>query len=121
MADMMDTLKGLLGDNAEDKIKSALGALNAAGISGSDSDRGSSDNESDNKPAPVPAQNQQFNAENLEYIMKIKNIADELSHPSDARSNLLMSLRPYMRGSRQKGIDNAVRILNLTKFSGLFR
>ena len=112
----MDTLKGILGDDAEDKIKSALGALNAAGSSAQQENH---DSKPDNKPAPV--QNQQLNPENLEYIMKLKSIADELSHPSDARSNLLMSLRPYMRGSRQKGIDNAVRILNLTKFSGLFR
>lgn len=118
MADMMDTLKGLLGDNAGDKIKTALGALNAVSDSGSSKDDDSSGS-SDNMPAPV--RNQQINDDSLEYIMKIKNIADELSNPSDARSNLLMSLRPYMRSTRQKGIDNAVRILNLTKFSGLFR
>ena len=120
----MDTLKGLLGDDAEEKIKSALSALNAAGSGGGDKPPEENhddkpDSKPDNKPAPV--QNQQFNPENLEYMMKLKSIADELSHPNDARSNLLMSLRPYMRSSRQKGIDNAVRILNLTKFSGLFR
>ena len=100
---MMDTLKGILGDGAEDKIKTALGALGA---------------QQENNSAPKP---NQLDAQSLEYIMKIKNIADELSNPNDARSQLLMSLRPYMRMSRQKGIDNAVRILNLTKFSGLFR
>lgn len=103
MADMMDTLKGILGDGAEDKIKTALGALGA---------------QQENNSAP---KQNQLDAQSLEYIMKIKNIADELSNPNDARSQLLMSLRPYMRMSRQKGIDNAVRILNLTKFSGLFR
>lgn len=102
MADMMDTLKGILGDGAEDKIKTAMSAL------------GNVQN-NNNEPAP------QLNPESMEYIMKIKSIADELSNPNDARSQLLMSLRPYMRGSRQKSIDNAVRLLNLTKISSLFR
>lgn len=96
---MMDTLKGILGDGAEDKIKSAVSALSGG-----------------SQGTPT-----QISPENMEYFMKIKSIADELSHPNDARSQLLMSLKPYMRTERQKGIDNAVRILNLTKLSGLFR
>ena len=104
MADMMDTLKGILGDGAEDKIKSAVSALSGGSTGGG-------------APGGAP----QITPENMEYIMKIKNLADELSHPNDARSQLLMSLKPYMRSERQKGIDNAVRILNLTKLSGLFR
>lgn len=98
MADMMDTLKGLLGDGAEDKIKTALGALGGE------------------HSAPVMP-----DAGGLEYIAKLKGFADELSHPNDARSTLLMSLKPYMRGSRQKSIDNAVKLINLSKFTGLFR
>ena len=111
MADMMDTLKGLLGDGAEDKIKTALGAL------GMDSSGSPPQNNTPNSSAELP----QLNTQNLEYIMKLKNMANELSHPNDERSRLLMSLRPYMRNSRQKGIDNAIRLLNLTKFSGLFK
>lgn len=114
MADMMDTLKGILGDGAEDKIKTALGALGGSSYGGDSSGGDSSD---ENTPA-APAR---INSDSLEYIMKLKGIADELSHPNDARSTLLMSLRPYMRDSRQKGIDNAIRLLNLSKFSGLFR
>lgn len=97
----METLKGILGDGAEDKIKTALGALSGG----------------DAAPQSMPA----VTPENMEYIMKIKNIADELSHPNDARSQLLMSLKPYMRVERQRGIDNAVRLLNLSKLSGLFK
>lgn len=98
----METLKGILGDGAEDKIKTAIGALSGG----------------DAAPQSLPTA---VTPENMEYIMKIKNIADELSHPNDARSQLLMSLKPYMRSERQRGIDNAVRILNLSKLSGLFR
>ncbi len=94
MADAMETLKGILGDDAEDKIKSVMGSLSAGGT----------DNNS------------------LEYVMQMKDIMSKLANDrNDPRSNLLMSLKPYMRSSRQKSIDNAVRLLNLTKLTGIMR
>ena len=71
MADMMDTLKGMLGDDAEDKIKSVLGALG-------NGNSNSSENDSGGAIEPKKVEAPQFNPENLEYIMKIKGIADEL-------------------------------------------
>lgn len=99
MADMMDTLKEMLGDDAEEKIKTAMEALQSAGTK----------NDSEEEQG-----------EDLEYIMKLKDMAQEMAHPNDARSNLLLSLRPFMRSSRQKSIDTAVRLLSLSKFPGLF-
>ena len=94
MADAMETLKGILGDDAEDKIKNVMGSLSAGGT----------DNNS------------------LEYVMPMKDIMSKLANDrNDPRSNLLMSLKPYMRSSRQKSIDNAVRLLNLTKLTGIMR
>lgn len=104
--DMMDTLKGILGDNAEEKIQSVLSGLQAG--SGSDSE--------ENSPSlPVSS------APGGEYLDQIKNIVSQMSSANDSRSNLLLSLKPYMRAERRKSIDNAVKILNLTKFSGFFK
>lgn len=97
MADIMDTLKELLGDDAEDKIKSVMSALGDTGSS-----------------------SQQEGSISPEDLLRLKSIADQISNPSDARSNLLLSLKPYMRSSRQKGIDNAVKLLGLSKIGGLF-
>lgn len=94
MADAMETLKGILGDNAEDKIKNVMSSLS----------NGGADDDS------------------LEYIMQMRDIMSKLANDRhDPRSNLLMSLKPYMRTSRQKSIDNAVRLLNLTKLTGMMR
>lgn len=96
MADAMETLKGLLGDGAEDKIKDVMNSLSGGGNS--------------------------FDQGSLDDIMQIKDIISRLSTSrNDPRSNLLMSLRPYMRSSRQSSIDNAVRLLNLSKLAALFR
>lgn len=117
--DIMSTLKGLLGDDAEEKIQSVLRSLQE------------SDTEPDapvaEKAAPAEetqtasAQKPALDLESIEYILKIKSALDEAGNANDDRSNLLLSLRPYMREERQKGIDQAIRMLNLSKFSGLFR
>ena len=117
---MMSTLKGFLGDNADEKIQSVLSALN-------NSNTGSSEVPSENKPsqsAPPStnvSSNSMPNAEALQYISRLKGMVDDMSRANDPRSNLLMSLKPYMRSGRQKSIDNAIRLLNISKLSGLFK
>ena len=93
MADMMDTLKDLLGDDAENKIKTVMDMLKGDGKS---------------------EDNNSFD------LSKLQDIGNILSAPDDERSRLLLSLKPFMRSSRQKGIDSAVKLLTLSKFSGLF-
>ena len=92
----MDTLKGILGDGAEEKIKSAMDMLSSPTA------------KIDNNSA--------------QYLMQMRDIADKLtSSSSDPRTNLLSSLKPYMRNERQKSIDNAIKFLNLAKLAQLFR
>lgn len=100
----MDTLKGILGDNADEKIQSVLSGLQ----SGSGSEGVAS---------ALPASTDSGN----DYIEQIKNIVSQMGSANDTRSNLLLSLKPYMRAERRRSIDNAVKILNLTRFSGLFK
>ena len=98
MADAMETLKGLLGDGAEDKIKNVMSSLSSGNNGGG------------------------VDADTLDYIMQMKDIMDKLGNSSnDPRSRLLMSLRPYMRSSRQSSIDSAVKLLNLSKMAALFK
>ena len=119
--DMMSTLKGLLGDNADEKIQSVLSALqNTNQTPKEETVETTAAPVETPKPTP-PRPVSSSGADGMEYIMKIKNVIDEMGSANDARSNLLMSLRPYMRQERQRGIDNAIRVLNLSKFSGLFK
>lgn len=100
--DTQDTLKSLLGDNAEDKIKAVLGSLSSSSTS----------EESSYKP-PI-------DAATIGYVSKIKSALDELNTPpDDDRARLLLALHPYMRSERKRGIDSAVRMLNLTRLGSI--
>lgn len=101
MADIADTLKGLLGDDAEDKLKSVIGSLS-----------------SDGNTQSVPG----AGSNGLGDIMQLRNMIDGMTmNRNDPRTNLIMSLRPYMREGRQQSIDSAVRlmgIMNIIKLLG---
>ena len=104
---MYNTLKGLLGENPEEKINSVLNSLSDSG---------------EEKTEPLSNVNNALNPKNMEYLMKLRNVIDEIENVGDDnRSRLLISLKPYMRGNRQKSIDSAIKLLNLTKLSGMFK
>lgn len=115
MADMMDTLKGLLGDNAEDKISGIMKILN------SDSTPATQEN---NPPQPENPVSDGTDMPTItpEMIMAAQSIMSKLSSgEDDDRSRLLLSLKPYMRQSRQASIDSAVKMLNLAQMSQFFK
>jgi hypothetical protein len=93
MADAMDTLKNILGDDAEDKIKNVMSSFGNA-----------------------------ENDDGTDYLIQMRDLIDQLGKSrSDPRANLLIALKPYMRETRQKSIDSAVKLLNLAKLSQLFK
>lgn len=101
MADAMDTLKNILGDDAEDKIKNVMSSL-----SSSDDDTAADS----------------FDADNLSQLMQLKDIMQSVtSNRNDPRTNLLLSLKPYMRSNRQRSIDSAVKMLGLANLTKLFK
>lgn len=106
MADMMDTLKGILGDDAEDKIKTVLNGLQSGDLPVNVTDGGGES---------LPS------GDMTEYLSQIKSLVGKMGSANDSRSNLLLSLKPYMRPERRQSIDNAVKILNLTRLAGFFK
>ena len=49
-------------------------------------------------------------------ILKIKSIMDKMNNPThDPRSNLLLSLKPYLKPSRKEKIDQYIKIFNITQ------
>ena len=99
MADAMDTLKNILGDDAEDKIKTVMNSLSSA----------------DNTSEGIDSSN------GLNQIMQIKNIMDSMAvNKNDPRTNLLLSLKPYMREGKHS-IDSAVRLLGLTNVTKMLK
>ncbi len=98
--DMMDTLKGILGENADEKIQSVISGLQGNGDS---------------------SLNNELSISSADYIAQLKSLLGQIENVNDTRSNLLLSLKPYMRNERRKSIESAVKILNLTRLAGLFK
>ena len=57
----------------------------------------------------------------FETILKIKSIMETLNQRDDPRSNLLYSLKPYLRESKQKKLDQYVNLFKITQITNLFK
>ena len=62
-----------------------------------------------------------FSKIDMNTILKMKSIMEKLNNSDDSRSNLLYSLKPYLRESRKEKLDQYVNLLNVAKFADLFK
>jgi len=57
----------------------------------------------------------------METILKMKSIIDKMNkNQNDPRSNLLRSLKPYLRSSRKEKLDQYVQLLSMTSVIEVF-
>ena len=56
----------------------------------------------------------------FETIMKMKTIIDKMNTKDDPRSNLLQSLKPYLKDSRKSKIDQYIQLMNMSKVIEVF-
>lgn len=128
MADMMSTLKGILGDDADGKIQNAMNILKNSGLIEQNQNKSADLSgvaekiESEIKTSePNNTGNSQtaLSPEGLEFINQIRSMVNRMSNTNDSRSDLLRSLRPFMRTQRQQTIDRAIRLMNIGRFAGL--
>ncbi|MCR4719370.1 MAG: hypothetical protein K5768_07050 [Firmicutes bacterium] len=130
MADMMSTLRGILGDDADGKIQNAMNILRNSGLMEQNQDKSADLSKVAEKveeqiqtaePAHKSTGSSQMalSPEGLEFIGQIKSMVNRMSNTNDTRSDLLRSLRPFMRSERQQAIDKAIRIMNIGRFAGL--
>jgi hypothetical protein len=57
--------------------------------------------------------------DNLEMIRKVKKIMDGMNRKDDPRINLLSAVRPFLSSTRQKKLNNCLKLLqmhNITKY-----
>lgn len=57
----------------------------------------------------------------IDTIFKIQSIMKGLNSKDDPRANLLYSLKPYLRESRQKKIDQYVNLFKITKVTDFLK
>jgi len=122
MDELISKLSGLISSpEGAQQIKSLLGAL--APVSDSHPSSDSQDDASLQKMPPTSAvessQSSPLSGIDPKMIMTIGEVMRAMNDKSDSRIALLESLKPFMRGRRASGIESAMRIMQITKLSGI--
>ena len=104
MSDIMNKLNSMLKNNElPDDIKNIVNDFfNSA--------KNDSSTSSNNDPS--------FDTSGIDFdtILKMKTIMDSMNNPqNDPRSNLLKSLKPYLRDSRKSKVDQYIKIFSMGK------
>lgn len=62
------------------------------------------------------------NSSNIDFetIMKMKSIIDKMNIKDDPRSNLLESLKPYLKESRRGKVDQYIQLMNISRVIEVF-
>lgn len=105
MSDIMNKLNSMLKNNElPDDIKNIVNNFSSSGKS----DLGTSSSNN----------NTSFDTSGIDFdtILKMKTIMDSMNNPqNDPRSNLLKSLKPYLRDSRKSKVDQYIKIFSMGK------
>lgn len=56
-----------------------------------------------------------FNNIDINTIMKMKSVMEKMNSSNDPRNNLLYSLKPYLRESKQDKLDQYANLMNIAK------
>lgn len=56
----------------------------------------------------------------MDTILKLKGLMEQMNRRDTPDSNLLTSLKPYLKESRKKKVDQYIGLLNMSKAMNLF-
>lgn len=62
-----------------------------------------------------------FSKIDMNTILKMKSIMEKLNNSNDPRTNLLYSLKPYLREERKEKLDQYANLLNVAKIADILK
>ena len=80
-------------------------------------------NTNGNTESEQNSSNKSFNFNNIDMntILKMKSVMEKMNNKNDPRSNLLYSLKPYLREGRKEKLDQYANLLNVAKIAELLK
>ena len=89
----------------------------------STTNQNNSDYNNSNKQKTFNNSNKNFDFSNIDMntILKMKSIIEKMNSSNDPRSNLLYSLKPYLREERKGKVDQYANLLNFAKIAELLK
>lgn len=95
-------------------VNNLMGMLSSNSSSNEHTDNSYSENNTNN------TNNSGFGNIDFETIMKMKSIIDKMNIKDDPRSNLLESLKPYLKESRREKVDQYIQLMNISRVMEVF-
>ena len=62
-----------------------------------------------------------FSNIDMNTILKMKSVMEKMNNKNDPRTNLLYSLKPYLREERKEKLDQYANLLNVAKIAELLK
>lgn len=123
MSDVFDKLNSFAGQNniSPDMVNNLLNMFNNASNNNGNSNS-SNEHTSQSSDTSSNSQDSSFNSSGIDFetIMKMKSIIDKMNVKDDPRSNLLQSLKPYLKDSRKSKVDQYIQLMNMSKVMEMF-
>lgn len=106
---------------------SSMMSSNTSNTSNNNSNNTNQDNNA-NASNPFNNSNSSNNNGNFDFsqidmntILKMKSVMEKLNNSNDPRSNLLYSLKPYLREEKKEKLDQYANLLNVAKIADIFK
>lgn len=118
----INRLKNMINNGDLDNIISQIPPEMMQNVSSTiNSNNSESNNNSSSSTNSSNTTNNNFNNIDMNTILKMKSVIDSMNNSNDPRSNLLNSLKPYLRDSRKEKIDQYANLLNFAKIAELLK
>lgn len=125
MSDVFDKLNNIAGQNniSPEMVNNLFNMFNNSNTSSDNKHSRPDDNyTSQSYNNNSDNQNSSFNTNGIDFetIMRMKSIIDKMNVKDDPRSNLLQSLKPYLKDSRKSKVDQYIQLMNMSRVMDVF-
>lgn len=118
--DAIKNLSNMMNANIHQKESTSTNSSASSIDASVSSNHSDSSSTASNVNSANPANNFDFSNIDINTIMKMKTIMEKMNNSSDARSNLLQSLKPYLRDEKKSKLDQYSKLLTMTNLMELF-
>lgn len=122
--EMMQNFSNLMSNNSGLNNVQQTGVSNSNGTTNDKSNNNTSNgsiNSANNSATSNNINNFDFSKIDMNMMLKMKSIMENLNSSNDPRSNLLYSLKPYLRDEKKGKIDQYANLLNFAKVAEVLK
>ena len=99
---------------------SSMMSSNSSSNNKNENNNSNNNNDINNANSNTSNNNFDFSTIDMNTILKMQSIMSKMNNSNDPRSNLLYSLKPYLREERKAKVDQYANLLNVAKIAELF-